>query len=123
METDNFAMLRGKQILVVEDEHLIALSLADELEAAGAVVVGPTSSLAGALDLIGSAALDGAVLDIQLAGEACFPAADLLIASATPLLFTTGYDVESVPAAYAGISCVLKPVAPSTVLQTLTRLL
>ena len=38
-------LLAGLRVLVVEDEHLVALALPDDLEDAGAVVVGPAFSL------------------------------------------------------------------------------
>ena len=55
--------LDGRHILVVEDDFLLAQSLRDALEEAGAVVLGPAARVRQALDLIArhAAALDGAV--------------------------------------------------------------
>jgi DNA-binding response OmpR family regulator len=67
------------RILVVEDEYLLADELALELEERGAVVLGPVPTVARALDLLtAEAALDGAILDVNLAGEPAFPVADRL---------------------------------------------
>jgi hypothetical protein len=38
--------LRGRGVLVVEGEYLIAMMLRDHLEAAGLIVIGPVSSVA-----------------------------------------------------------------------------
>jgi CheY-like chemotaxis protein len=122
MNRDGFGALQGKQVLVVEDEHLIALALADELEACGAEVIGPATSLTTALDLIGSCAPDAAVLDVQLRNELCYPAADLLIARGTPMIFTTGHDQDSIAPAYTAVPCVQKPATATTVLQALSEL-
>jgi ActR/RegA family two-component response regulator len=59
--------LRGKRLLVVEDEYLIAVDLACLLEDRGVVVVGSAGSVGDALELISrEGALDGAVLDVNL---------------------------------------------------------
>ena len=44
--------LRDRRILVVEDEYLIAMSLADALQNAGSVVVGPVPSVNKAIQKI-----------------------------------------------------------------------
>jgi CheY-like chemotaxis protein len=87
--------LSGWRVLLVEDEFLIAEDLASVLSAAGATVVGPAYTVAGALSLIESGdALDGAVLDVNLKGEAVFPVADALLSRSIPFVFTTGYDKQ-----------------------------
>lgn len=122
MDADRAEKLRGKQVLVVEDEYLIALALTDELERCGAVVIGPVGSVSAALRLIETCQPDVAVLDIQLHTEACYPAADVLIARETPLLFTTGHDADLVPPLYQAIPCVQKPAEAGAVVEALARL-
>ncbi len=64
--------LRDRRILVVEDEFLIAMSLQDALENAGAVVVGPAPSVEKAIKQIESEPhIDAAVLDVNLGRHAC----------------------------------------------------
>jgi CheY-like chemotaxis protein len=120
MEGGN-SVLAGKRVLVVEDEHLVALALAEELELAGAVVIGPAASLGTALELIERNELDGAILDIELQSRLSYPAADALLARTIPFLFTTGYDASVVPDAYDGVPTVQKPVHSEAVLETLAR--
>ncbi len=89
------AKLKGKRVLVVEDEALVSMLVEDELRDAGATIVGPAPSVGDALRLIEGAASDGgisaAVLDINLNGEKASPVADRLAALGVPFLFATGY--------------------------------
>ena len=89
------AVLQGQRVLVVEDEALVALLVANGLSDAGAEVVGPAFSVNKALGLIECAASNGglnaAVLDINLGGAAVSPVADRLAALGVPFVFTTGY--------------------------------
>jgi hypothetical protein len=60
--------LRGKRVLIVEDEYLIAISLASEVAALGGKVVEMVQSFDAALDIIATADLDGAIADIAPTG-------------------------------------------------------
>lgn len=88
--------LRGRRILVVEDEALVAMLIETGLRDAGASVVGPANSVDEALSLIEESAqtggLDAAVLDINLKGCTVTPVADRLAAFDVPFVFGTGYD-------------------------------
>jgi CheY-like chemotaxis protein len=88
--------LSGLHILVVEDAFLVALDLSDQLADSGCDVIGPAASVKQALEQIDGVALDGAVLDVNLAGERSFPIAELLAARGIPFLFLTGYDSATV---------------------------
>jgi hypothetical protein len=67
------------------------------------------STIDAALDLIARAPLDGAVLDIKLAGELSFPVAAALIERDIPFLFLTGYDDLVVPPQYRAMRRLEKP--------------
>ncbi len=93
------ANLAGKRILVVEDESLIAMLLEMALQDEGCVVVGPASRVDEALELAADGQhLDGALLDVNLAGEAVFPVAEALASRAVPFLLLSGYGDQAVPA-------------------------
>lgn len=99
------------RILVVEDEYLLADELATELADEGAVVLGPVASIERALALLEyEAPPDGAILDVNLRGEAVFPLADVLIERGVPLIFTTGYDGNALPERFAHVSRCEKPI-------------
>ncbi len=60
------ASFDGARILIVEDEPFIALDLAQAVESAGGIVIGPAATLAQALDLIQHSVLEAAILDVNL---------------------------------------------------------
>lgn len=113
-------MSQPRRILVVEDEYLIALDVAESLRALGAEVVGPIPTLEKALDAIDAdPALDGAVLDVNLHGTMVFPVADRLAERNVPFFFTTGYEGGSIPERYAAIRRCEKPVSGGRLKQAL----
>ena len=78
---------RGRRVLVVEDDYLLAQDLLEELERCGAQVMGPVASVAEALALLESGpAPYMAILDIKLGCELVYPVADALRARGVPLL-------------------------------------
>lgn len=109
--------LNGKRVLVVEDNYLLAMELAAELEAANAVVVGPCTTLADAgMHLAHS---DLAVLDVNLSGQNTFLLADRLQALDVPYVFFTGYAKDVLPERFANVDCIPKPLPPSIVVHHL----
>jgi CheY-like chemotaxis protein len=118
---DNAAMLGGRRLLVVEDDYLVAMDLADELTDHGAEVVGPAGSVEEALALVAAdSAIDGAVLDINLRDEKVYPVAEALRSRGIPFVFTTGYDAWLVPEAYAAVRRLAKPVDIRALVQSIS---
>lgn len=114
--------LRNCRILVVEDEYLLADELQNDLESAGAIVIGPAAHLAGATALIEAHQhLDGAILDANLAGEMVFSAADLLMERGVPIVFTTGYDVSGIPTRFESVPLCEKPINLNKILEAMGR--
>lgn len=93
--------LRGRRVLVVEDEYFIADDIAETLTRAGATVIGPFAGPREAIAAINSAPPDFAILDINLRGEANFTVADEMAARNLPFVFSTGYDASSIPERHA----------------------
>jgi ActR/RegA family two-component response regulator len=58
--------LAGKRVLIVEDDNILAITLAEEFAAEGAKVIGPAATVTDALDVIERTNLDGATVDINL---------------------------------------------------------
>jgi CheY-like chemotaxis protein len=86
-----FAGLEGLRVLVVEDEMMVSMLIEDMLSDMGCTVVGPASRLDEAIELVKTAELDCAVLDVNLGGQPIFPLADILRAKGAPFAFATGY--------------------------------
>lgn len=116
--------LAGRRILIAEDEYLVAFDLRDELQLAGATVLGPAPSVDAALELIAAnAQIDAAVLDINLDGKLVFPAADALILRKVPFLLTTGYDKAATPELYRHLPRCEKPFDPAEIVSRLAEAL
>lgn len=114
--------IRGCTVLVVENEFMIAEDLSNSLVDAGAIVLGPVSSVPGALALLASEPdIHGAVLDINLNGQLVFPVADALAVRQVPFVFATGYDQSFVPRAYGGVLRFQKPVDTVKMLRAIGR--
>ena len=108
---DPLSALRGRRILVVEDEYMTADDLQHDLEQAGAEVVGPVPSVADALRLlVTEEAIDGAILDVNLRGEMAHPVAGVLRERGIPFVLATGYEQWSLPEAYKDVPRCDKPV-------------
>lgn len=115
--------LAGKQILVVEDQCLIAADLADELERCGAVVIGPAATIDQASQyLFAHPDVAGAVLDIRVQDTLVYDLADRLREREVPFVFATGYDRTCVPDRFAQDPLVRKPAPADEVLGALCRL-
>src|SRR3982751_6680450 len=104
--------LKGRRLLIAEDEYMVAFDLAQFFEDGGAEVVGPVGSVKDALALVASEGgrIDGALLDINLHDDKVYPVADALSAAGVPFVFATGYDAQAIPRAYADVPRCDKPV-------------
>jgi len=116
---------RGKRVLVVEDEYLLAMDIANSLEDMGVEVIGPAASVNEALILIEKRdePLDAAVLDINLRNERVYPVADRLSDRGIPYVFTTGYDLAVIPDDYSGVQRCEKPVNSDHLVRVISSLL
>jgi PAS domain S-box-containing protein len=102
--------LRARRVMVVEDEALVALVLADQLAELGLSVVGPCSSVAEAKAVADGGDFEAAILDVNLGGELVYPVADLLSSRGIPFVFVTGYGRESIDRRFADTPVLEKPV-------------
>jgi CheY-like chemotaxis protein len=103
-------LLTGLQVLLVEDQSLIALDTEMLLRELGARAVETFTSAEAALTWLTAASPDVSVLDINLGTTTSFGIAAEMHRRARPFIFTTGYDdgIE-IPVAYRGIGIARKP--------------
>ena len=66
MTTNSSDRFDNARVLIVEDEPFIAWDLAQAVESAGGIVIGPAATLAQALALIHGSVLEAAILDVNL---------------------------------------------------------
>lgn len=84
------------KILVVDDEPLIAMMLADWLAEQGQETVGPAHTEGQALELIDERPIDAAILDVSLGDGDCFGIAARLHDMGIPFAFATGLGGDAV---------------------------
>jgi DNA-binding response OmpR family regulator len=118
-KSDEVFNLRGRRVLVVEDETLLAMCLQDSLEAHGATVIGPIDSIEAALEAVSSSAIDIAVLDVNLHGGKVYPVADALREHGVPFLLTTSDARGLLPERFGSTPYVQKPCDTDDVCETL----
>lgn len=101
--------LEGRKVLVVEDEMLVSMLVEDMLGDLGCVVIGPAASLDEALALAREAEIDIGLLDVNLAGKAIYPVADVLKARGVPYVFASGYGDSNTEGPHQGAPALQKP--------------
>jgi DNA-binding LytR/AlgR family response regulator len=113
-------MFDNQPILIVEDEPLIAMCLADTVECMKGLVVGPAASVKEALVLIERHAIAAAILDANLSDRDITPVALLLTKLRVPFIVHTAVGL---PAGLARIihkiRVVLKPQTSEFVVDQL----
>jgi DNA-binding NarL/FixJ family response regulator len=95
---DASEVLRGRRIMIVEDEMLVAMELESLLSEQGCSVVGPAPTAARALALLDEGLPDAAILDVNLNGQTAMPVAEALSEQGVPFLLATGYSQSLQPA-------------------------
>lgn len=118
------SILKGHDILLVEDSLIIALDAEDIATRLGAETVTTAATVQGALYSIDAARPSVAMLDINLGDQNSYPIADRLAELNIPFLFATGYGEQAdPPIAHRGRPIVQKPYTLENVARALDRLL
>jgi PAS domain S-box-containing protein len=111
----------GSQIMVVEDEALVAMALSELLNEMGYSVMGPFSRISEAIIALRNGRIDAAVLDVNLGGELVYPLADILVADGVPFIFVTGYSGEEIERRFSNIPVLQKPIERDALIEILGR--
>jgi CheY-like chemotaxis protein len=109
-------------VLIVEDDAIIALDFEDTILGFGVKTVRTAGSVARAIELIADRAPDFALLDVSLMHEKSFAVAERLAALNIPFVFVTGYasDVR-LPTAFANQPRLPKPCSTEALEAALRR--
>ena len=107
------------RVLVVEDEAILAIDIAEQLTEAGFLVVGPAPSVARALKLIVEVGCDVALLDMNLRDETAEPIARELRSRRTPFLFLSAVSREHLPPGFNDEMLLPKPTRPAVLIAAL----
>jgi CheY-like chemotaxis protein len=115
---------RQPQILIVEDEQLVALDIEALVRDLGYAVLGPATDIDAALQLAETERIDGAVLDIHLNGNSTsYPVAALLAGRGIPFMFVTGLDKGGMASLFPRAAVVRKPYLPGQLQGAVRRLI
>jgi two-component sensor histidine kinase/DNA-binding response OmpR family regulator len=101
---------QGDEILLVEDEPLVAMMLTDMLTELGLRVNGPYAALADAVTAARSSHVKAAILDVNLGGDKIYPVAEILSSRNISFVFVTGYGRDSIDPRFADVLLLQKPI-------------
>jgi CheY-like chemotaxis protein len=101
--------LRGRRILIVEDESMVIMLLQDFIEDIGCEIAGVASRLNEALAQLETPTFDAAVLDVNLNGQQTFALARDIIAHGRAVVFATGYGASTLPPDLRHLPVLQKP--------------
>jgi DNA-binding NtrC family response regulator len=121
-DAPNILSLKGKRVLVVEDEYYIADELERILNNIGAEVVGPVGTFQAAVRALREDTFDCAVIDLNLHGESAVPIADQLMERGASFAIATGYGSPAVPQRLRQVPRIEKPYDPAALVQLVAQL-
>jgi two-component sensor histidine kinase/DNA-binding response OmpR family regulator len=101
---------RAGRVLLAEDEALVALMMTELLGELGYETVGPFTDVASAREAASMGDFHAAVLDVNLNGKLIYPVAELLAARKVPIVFTTGYEVDTIDPRFQDAAILRKPI-------------
>lgn len=114
---------RARQVLLVEDEALVAMELEDALRGNGWEVLGPASTLDEAHAMVAQGvAMDAAVVDINLQGRWVHSLAEELRRRNVPFVVMSGYEVIDPDGRFEGMPVLTKPTSSREVCEALDTL-
>jgi CheY-like chemotaxis protein len=109
-------------VLIVEDDPIIALDFEDTLLGFGVKTVRTAASVAKALALIDERPPEFALLDVGLIREKSFAVAERLTALKIPFAFVTGYGADArLPAAFTNKPRLPKPYSTDALKALLSK--
>jgi len=116
------------QILIVEDEILVAMSMQMELEDSGYSVCGIAATGDKAIEMIKTIQPDIVLMDVNLSGSknGINTAIEIRNFSNTPIIFLTGYSDKMVTDTIIGItntSHLIKPTGINSIQTEIDKLL
>jgi CheY-like chemotaxis protein len=116
-------MTGPQQILIVEDEPLIAMMLEDFLDVLDKQSAGTADTVASALARVEQGGIDAAILDVNLrGGEKSTAIAEVLADLGIPFVFATGGSDDSLDARFKDRPHLTKPFTMDGVAKALDAL-
>jgi len=120
---DSQPTLKGKRILIIEDEPLVSMDIESSLIAAGCEVIGRAGTLEKAKLLVHESDYDAALVDANLAGHPVDELATALTQKNCPFAFVTGHGRDCLPLGFREAIVLGKPFSQDQLLSIVELLL
>jgi len=114
--------LKGKRVIIVEDEPLLSMELESQLTARGCEIAGTAGTLEKAKALAERTECDVALLDLDLAGHSVVEVAAKLTQRNVPFAFVSGYGREALPEGFKDVIILRKPVNSGDLIAAIEQL-
>ena len=112
-----------KNILIAEDEPMIAMLLEDYIDMLGHTILGPVQSLKEGIEAHRAHNVDAAILDVHLGQEVVWPLVERLAADNVPFAIASGDILDDAPPAFRNSLLLEKPYSFDQVEAILAYLL
>jgi len=112
-----------RSILLVEDEVMIRMMVADMLEELGYTIVGEAGDIDEGVRLVQVTDFDIAILDVNVNGRVISPVAEAVQMRGLPFVFATGYGSQGVPEKFRDRPTLQKPFQIETLANTIESVL
>ncbi len=122
MRTATDKPLERYRILLVEDEPLLLLDIADALIRAGATITGHATSRQSAICMAPSKDFDCAVMDVKLRGDDVYPVAHIVRDRGKGIVFVTAHpDLPELRKHWPHAKVLAKPAAEEDVIKAIAQ--
>jgi CheY-like chemotaxis protein len=115
--------LKGRRILILEEQPSIGMRLVTILREAGCRIAGPAEDICEALNLIDGDTIDAAILDVKIAGSSTLPVAQELARRNIPYVFTSGNKSRRLDQRCAPAKVITKPYSAEHIVEVLLGLM
>ena len=106
-------------ILLVEDEVMIRMMVADMLEELGYSIAGEAGDIDEGVRLVQATDFDIAILDVNVNGKVITPVAEAVQLRGRPFVFATGYGAQGLPEKFRDRTTIQKPFQIETLARTI----
>lgn len=108
-----------RAVLLVEDEVMIRMMVADMLDELGYRVAGEAGDIDEAVRLVQATDFDIAILDVNVNGKVISPVAEAVTMRGRPFIFATGYGSAGLPEKFRDSATLQKPFQMETLKRAL----
>ncbi len=119
----NFKAGSRISILLVEDEVMIRMMVADMLEELGYTIAGEAGDIDEGIRLVQAIDFDIAILDVNVNGKVITPVAEAVQMRGLPFVFATGYGAQGLPEKFRDRPTLQKPFQIETLARTIETVL